>query len=109
MKSAVLAPLDPHFQPPVLFHRDYVAAAKKSGRAVPFSIALERENGLVSRFETVVDRAVDATTLFYAERLVKFLLWARGGWKLHFGGPKALGDAIRKCYDHAAPAGSTAT
>ncbi len=98
MRDTVPAPLDRHFQPPGLFHRDYVAAAKKSGRAVPFVIALERENGLVSRYETVIDRSAGATTLFYAERLVKFLLWARGGWKLHLGGPKAIGDAIRKCY-----------
>ena len=29
------APLDPNFQPAILFNRNYVAAAKKSGRAVP--------------------------------------------------------------------------
>lgn len=109
MRDTVPAPLDRHFQPPGLFHRDYVAAAKKSGRAVPFVIALERENGLVSRYETVIDRSAGATTLFYAERLVKFLLWARGGWKLHLGGPKAIGDAIQNVISHAASAGSTAT
>jgi predicted NBD/HSP70 family sugar kinase len=98
MKSIAAAPLDPDFRPAALFNREYVAAAKKSGRAVPFIIALERENGLVSRFETVIDQSAGTTTLFYAERLVKFLLWARGGWKLHLGGPKAIGYAIQKCY-----------
>lgn len=34
----------------------------------------------------------------YVERLVKFLLWGRGGWKLHFGGPEAIGESIRKTY-----------
>src|SRR5204863_7716454 len=34
----------------------------------------------------------------YVERIVKFLLWARGGWKLHFGGPKAIGEFIRDTY-----------
>ena len=29
---------------------------------------------------------------------MKFLLWGRGGWKLHFGGPKSLGESIRKTY-----------
>jgi predicted NBD/HSP70 family sugar kinase len=92
------APLDPQFQPAVLFNRHYVAAAKKSGRAVPLVIALERENKLVSRFETVVFPEADSATLLYAERLVKFLLWSRGGWKLHVGGPKAIGDFIKKNY-----------
>ena len=48
------APLDPQFQPAILFNRAYVAAAKKSGRAVPLVLGLERENKLVSRYETVV-------------------------------------------------------
>jgi predicted NBD/HSP70 family sugar kinase len=98
MKVTVPAPLDPNFRPPVLFHREYVAAAKKSGRAVPFVIALERENGLVSRHESIIDSDAGPASLFYAERLVKFLLWAWGGWKLHVGGPKSVGEAIQKIY-----------
>ena len=65
---------------------------------MPLVIGLERENKLVSRYETVVSPEADAATLLYAERLVKFLLWARGGWKLHIGGPKVIGDFIRKQY-----------
>ena len=89
-------PLDRQFQPAVLFNRAYVAAAKKSGRAVPLVLGLERENGLVSRYETVVLPDDDAITLRYVERLVKFLLWAWGGGKLHVGGPEKIGAAIRK-------------
>lgn len=95
---SIPAPLDPDFQPTVLFNRDYVAAAKKSSTAVPLVIGLERENGLVSRFETMVRADADAATLCYVERLVKFLLWARGGWKVFIGGPKPIGDFIRKTY-----------
>ena len=94
----IAAPLDPGFQPAVLFNRACVAAAKASGDAVPLVIGLEREHGLVSRFETVVRASADAETLRYVERIVKFLLWARGGWKLHVGGPKAIGEFIRKTY-----------
>ena len=92
------APLDPDFQPAILFNRSYLAAAKKSGRAVPLVIGLERDNKFVSRFETVVLPEADAATLLYVERLVKFLLWARGGWKLYVGGPKAIGAFIQKNY-----------
>ncbi len=93
-----IPPLDPGFQPAVLVHRNYVAAAKKSGRAVPLVIGLERECGLVSRFETMVMPTADAATLQYVERTVKFLLWARGGWKVHIGGPKTIGEFIHKTY-----------
>jgi predicted NBD/HSP70 family sugar kinase len=98
LKPAFIAPLDPGFLPPVLFNRHYVASAQATGKAVPLVIGLERECGLVSRFETVVKPTADAETLLYVERIVKFLLWARGGWKLHLGGPKAIGEAIKKTY-----------
>ena len=39
----------------------------------------------------------------YVERLVKFLLWQRGGFKVYIGGPRSIGGHIRKCY---APEGS---
>ncbi len=97
-KPFIPAPLDPGFQPAVLFNRNYVAAAKESGTAVPLVIGLERECGLISRFETVVRATADAETLQYVERIVKFLLWARGGWKIFVGGPKPIGEFIRKTY-----------
>ncbi len=65
---------------------------------MPLVFGLERENKLVSRYETVVLPDADAATLLYAERLVKFLLWARGGGKLYIGGPKKIGEFIRQHY-----------
>ncbi len=88
MNLACPAPLDPGFQPAVLFNRNY----RGDTRLV---IGLERENGLVSRFETRVRATADADTLRYIERLVKFLLWARGGWRLYLGGPRTVCEQIR--------------
>lgn len=96
-KLHVPAPLDPDFQPPVLFNRSCVANAKKSGRAVPLVIGLEREGGLLSRYETIVDPQA-GESVRYVERIIKFLLWARGGWKIHFGGPREIGERIRRAY-----------
>jgi predicted NBD/HSP70 family sugar kinase len=90
--------LDPGFQPAILASQAYETSVKASGKGVPVVLGLERESGLVSRYETRVNPGTDAQTLQYIERIVKFLLWARGGWKLHFGGPKALGEQIRQCY-----------
>lgn len=96
-KLRVPAPLDPDFQPPVWFNRNYVARAKASGSAVPLVIGLERGRGLISRYETVVDPSA-GETVRYVERIIKMLMWARGGWKIHFGGPKEVGEQIRRAY-----------
>ncbi|MEI8314627.1 MAG: ROK family protein [Verrucomicrobiota bacterium] len=98
MNNAILkvpAPLDPGFQPAVLANRQYLQALRTP---VPLVLALEGENGRVTRFETSVQAEADAATLQYVERTVKFLLWARGGWKLFVGGPAAIGKFIQQTY-----------
>lgn len=94
----IIAPLDPDFQPASLFNRHYLAAAQKSGQAVPLVIGLEREGGFISRYETMVKSEADPDTLRYVERIVKNLLWVRGGWKIYFGGPQQTGEYIHRCY-----------
>src|ERR1035437_47522 len=94
----IIAPLDPDFQPASLFNRHYLAAAKKSGQAIPLVIGLEREGSFISRYETMVKSEADPDTLRYVERIVKNLLWVRGGWKIYFGGPRQTGEYIRHCY-----------
>jgi predicted NBD/HSP70 family sugar kinase len=97
-KPDIACPLDPAFQPAVVFNHNYAEAVQASGQGVPLVLGLERENGLISRYETKVNAQPDAETLRYVERIVKFLLWARGGWRLCVGGPKPIGEFIRKTY-----------
>src|ERR1700722_18503347 len=98
IQPTIAAPLDPGFLPAVVFNRHYAETVKAAGKGVPLVLGLERENGFVSRYEMQVRSEPDAETLRYVERTVKFLLWARGGWKLHCGGPKAIGEFIRQTY-----------
>jgi predicted NBD/HSP70 family sugar kinase len=98
LKLNFVPPLDPGFQPAVVVNRNYVATARKTGQAVPLIIGLERECGLLSRYVTFVYPEDNAATLRYVERMVKFLLWARGGWKIFIGGPPAIGEFIHKTY-----------
>ncbi|MGZ8755079.1 MAG: ROK family protein [Acidimicrobiia bacterium] len=97
----ILPPLDPDFQPAVLFNRNFAAAVRSCGSQVPLIIGLSRPDGSISAFETAVfgnatSRA--AENLFFVERLVKFLLWQRGASRLFIGGPKAVGEHIRTTY-----------
>ncbi len=94
-------PLDEGFRPAALANRAFRQEVAASGAGVPLVIALERADGAVSRYETVAfpdghPRA--GANLAYAERIVKFLLWARGGWKVTIGGPTGIGEHIRSVY-----------
>jgi predicted NBD/HSP70 family sugar kinase len=94
-------PLDPGFRPAVLANRAFAEAVAQSGAAAPLVLGLERLNGEVSRYETTVfaaDHPDAAQNLAYAERIVKFLLWQRGGWKVYAGGPAAIGDHLAATY-----------
>jgi predicted NBD/HSP70 family sugar kinase len=99
VSPALVAPLDPVFLPASLFNKNYRQLAGKLGQE-PLHLALKRPDGSVSRFDTVLiaDRSHFEATQLYVERIVKFLLWQRGGWKLYMGGPAEIGNYIRDVY-----------
>ena len=104
IKPRFLPPLEDGFRPASLANRAYRAEASACGE--PLVIGLERENGNLSRYETLVFPAGHPRSVennFYVERLVKFLLWQRGGYKVYIGGPQSVAEYIRTCY---APDGS---
>jgi len=96
----VVPPLDPGFAPLVLANRQFRAAVKASGQGVPLAIVVERGDGTRSRYDTAVfpSGTADAANLQYVERLVKTLLWERGGWKIYIGGPLEIGNAVKAMY-----------
>lgn len=104
----IQAPLDPHFIPAILATRSYRNAAAASRKTTVFRIALEREHGLVSRSDLKIflpDSAYDQETLRMIERHTKFLVWARGGWKISVSGPEAFCQEVAQWY---APGGKRA-
>jgi predicted NBD/HSP70 family sugar kinase len=93
--------LDTSFQPAALSNRTFREAVAHTQAGVPLVIGLERSNGEISRYETKVfpERHPDFESNFeYIERIVKFLLWQRGGFKVYVGGPRAIGEYIGQCY-----------
>ena len=93
--------LDPAFRPAVLANRAFLALVRASRAPVPVGLALEQADGSVFRFHTEVlpdgDPAVAANAV-YLERYVKFLLWSRGGWRLHIDAPAPLVAALAAHY-----------
>jgi predicted NBD/HSP70 family sugar kinase len=101
IKPGLVPPLDEGFRPAVLSNRAFQQAVKDSNVGVALILGLERSDGLLSRFETMAfpdDHPQAGANLMYAERLVKFLLWQRGGWKVYVGGPESIGHYIKACY-----------
>lgn len=101
IKPKFAPPLDDGFRPAVLanhaFRRDVLA----SGQAVDLVIGLVRSDDSVSRFETNIfpdDHHRAKENLMYVERVVKFLLWQRGGWHIYIGGSEMIGNHIQSVY-----------
>ncbi|MGD0221034.1 MAG: ROK family protein [Terriglobia bacterium] len=68
---------------------------------MPLVIGLERGDHSLSVYRTVcLDEGSEsaALNLVFAERMVKMLLWQRGGWRIIAGGPSSVGEHIRRVY-----------
>ena len=100
--------LDSEFVPASLWNRAYRARVKESGGGRNLAIALERSDGSVSVFRTVVlphEGKNVAVNHRYVERLLKFLLWQKGGYRVTVGGDARIADYLRSVY---APEGARA-
>jgi predicted NBD/HSP70 family sugar kinase len=98
---AIVPVLDQAFRPAVLANRAFTQAARASHPPVPVQLALEQADGSIFHFDSVVfpENHPGAKGNFtYVERLVKFLLWSRGGFRVYFRGPKTLGQQLQKYY-----------
>ena len=92
-------PLDEGFRPAVLANGAFQGSL--GGGGVRLVIGLSRGAHEHSRFETRVfppgHRRASAN-LYYVERLIKFLLWQKGGHTVYVGGPPAIARHIQETY-----------
>ncbi len=94
-------PLDPDFVPAVLWNRAYAARVETTPGSKPLAIVLERGDSTVSVYRTTVlpqNAENSAINLRYVERLLKFLLWQRGGYKVLIAGDADIAGEIRAIY-----------
>ena len=84
--------LDQEFIPAIVYNRKFLETATR-----PLQIAVERENGLIYRYDTKIGEDKDANN-FYVERLIKMLLWAVGGFKIYLNGDKDVYEYIKEAY-----------
>ncbi|PKO03747.1 MAG: transcriptional regulator [Chloroflexi bacterium HGW-Chloroflexi-5] len=99
IRPFIQPPLDAEFRPAVLANHHFQSLCAENG--LPLVIGLERNNGEFSRFETrvlPVGHAAEKSNVAYVERLLKFLLWQRGAFRVYIGGPRAIGETIARSY-----------
>lgn len=105
-KPQFTSSLHPGFAPAALANRAFLKMVDELEQPEPLVFALERGNGQISVFSTRCfpeDHENAYLNLPYAERTVKMLLWQRGGWKVMVGGPKSVGEHIKKVYSADGP------
>ncbi|MGI6671413.1 MAG: ROK family protein [Christensenellales bacterium] len=107
MHGLIRPALDPNFQPMAVVYREYLKDVEKSGQAARLVVAIERSAGQISVWETKVfkDGHEDKRTIAVMDRVVKTLLWARGGFRIKISGHKGLYQHLKAAY---APDGARA-
>ncbi len=100
--------LDPGFVPAALWNRAFNEKLKENGNPQKLTIALERSEDSRSVAESEVfpheGEFVELNNRF-AERLLKYLLWQKGGYKVRVAGVPGIAEYLKKTY---APGGERA-
>lgn len=87
--------LDPGFIPLHQFNQAFLADAKK-----PVGIAVERADGQMASVETFIHGtdAMHEADCYYINRLVKTLLWMKGGFKIYVRGDESIYEYLKAAY-----------
>ena len=87
--------LDPSFIPLHLFNKAFLSTAKK-----PVSIAVERAKGEMACYHTFIHGTPEMkeADCFYIDRLVKFILWMKGGFRIYVSGDEMIYDYLCSIY-----------
>ena len=87
--------LDPDFMPILKFNRAFLETAKK-----PVSFAVERSGGQVAVCNTYIHGTPEMRQAdhYYADRLVKSMLWMQGGFKVYVSGDEDIYNYLKETF-----------
>jgi len=100
--------LDPAYLPASLWNRSFRLTVQEGGDPQALAIGLKRTDGSISVFRTAVlphEGANIPANERYVERLLKFLLWQKGGYRVWIGGDPRIARFLQGVYS---PAGKRA-
>ena len=86
--------LDPEFTPILRFNRAFLETARK-----PVAVAVERADGQMAACHTFIHGTEEMyeADCYYIERLVKTILWMKGGFKIYID-DSAMCEYLKKVY-----------
>lgn len=94
------AKLDPNFQPMINVINDYKKRVAESD-SCKLMLALERENGYIATYSMDVfadGTGHDEENYGIIERIIKSLIWIKGGYKVYISGSKKIYEGIKDAY-----------
>lgn len=95
----VIPPLDQEFRPAILANQAFRRSVAPTG--VRLVIGLKRSDDGFSRLDLRIhpeDHPDYESNYQYVERMLKFLLWQRGGFALYVGGSRKIAQYLRETY-----------
>ena len=99
MLLKVPAPLDPDFRPLEVEARAYEKDVAASGKGVPFGVLIVRNQGYCDHYQmNIFPDGQDARTVPLLDRIIKTLLWARGGYRIVTFGSKEVYEHLLAAY-----------
>lgn len=99
----VVPPLDVNFRPAVLACQCFQAEVAAQKEPIPVRLAIEQTDGSIIHHKTHVlqeSHPLAEGNFLFLERLIKFLLWSRGGFRIHVEGPECLVGQLQNYYLH---------
>lgn len=97
----ITAKLEPEFMPMAKVINDYKEAVAASENPQKIIISVERTKGLVAEYPLDIYRegtGHDEENYAIAERIIKTLLWAKGGFKVYIAGSRYVYERIADDY-----------
>lgn len=90
-----LPALDPAFIPLGRFYEAFLSGANE-----PFDVAVERSNGQMAVYHTRIRGTKEFfdADVYYIDRIVKTLLWMKGGFRVYLAGNEAVCAAVKSHY-----------
>lgn len=101
VKPTFVPKLDPDFIPAALWNEAYLKLVDSNKDSVPIRISISRPDDMAWIYDTrlLPDTADNSeANWLYCERLIKFLLWAWGGSRVHIAGAPHIVARLKETY-----------
>lgn len=89
--------LDKDYKPMFLWQKEFLSSLGTNKES--YLLALERGEGEIKVYKThIFQSGHEEENLIYIERIVKFMLWAYGGYRFYLSGNRKVSEGLKRIY-----------